>query len=542
MICKRYFGKRHSMWHKFRFHFNSSALTAFFVLTAVGFIILLLAILSSSLHAEKITNLRHAENLILKGITGSILGSAELNSQGLKLESETLMQDYLNYTFENNKNNFQTNYIDRISVYFLNPNSSPPSKQLIGEWANDTPASSDCIERRTEYLQPSPTANTYLIDLSLNTCSKSNLSLMEYHALSTPILVAMAILIVWGLCVYMMIRSVGYAGRLLARTDKILWTNVNMLSQKALQVRGRNLQYYQTLVLDAQHDISKILDVINSKYDEKDINHGVSIVRNIIQKLATEVRSNDMPSHDVTSHREMNAAEISKLLEIYYSGCLIDTDLPDNLCLHIADMSLFERILVNLSSNAVRNAIEIPTVKVKFEGGFLKLRVFTPISDFGAFKLHFAKLTYRIDVKNPESPVYVKFFGRTGRGLSIIKRGIFKLGGQLIFTINNKVVESGFDLPAHLIQKVLDNCLYPQVKKRAILFNNPEFQAIAIERGLKEFIITQDEVQKLLTNGINLEIVSDFELTVPPNSTLRILSKKERIEGIALNWLGENKV
>ena len=535
------------MWYKFRIHFNSSALTAFFMMTAVGFTILLFAIWSISVRAERIANLQHDERFILSGITGSILGSAELDSQGLQLQSQTLMQDYLNYTFENTKSNTQSNNIARVGVYFLNPENQTQVKQLIGEWVSETPVSKECIERRTEYIQPGRSMYTYLIDLSLNTCSESTISLLEYHTLSTPIIVALAVILIWGICIYAMLKSVSFAGGLLGssentselldKTEKIKWTNVGTLAQRALQVRGKNLQYYQTLVLDAQHDIAKVLDFMNRKYDDKDLNHGVSIVRGIIQKLATEVRSPDSPYHDVTGHREISTEELIKLVKIYYTGDIIENELPKNFCLHVSDISLFERLLVNLSSNAVKHSTEAPKVRMFYENNAFKLRVYTPISDYSAMKLHFAKLTHRIDVKNTENPVYIKFFGRTGRGLSIVKRGVFKLGGKLIFSIDKKIVETGIDLPAHLIQESIQQTPLPQAKKRVIIFKNEVFSRVALDRGLKDFIVNEIELQHLISESINLEVVSDYEVTVPQNSTVRIISKKERIEGIALNWL-----
>ncbi|MES2614618.1 MAG: hypothetical protein V4591_04300 [Bdellovibrionota bacterium] len=540
------------MWHKFRIHFNSSALTAFFIMTALGFTILLFAIWSISVRAERVANLQHDESLIMNGITGSILGSAELDSQGLQLQSQMLMQEYLNYTIENSKSNTASSNIVRVGVYFLNPESSTQAKQVIAEWASETPVSKECIERRTEYFQPSRSLYTYLIDLSLNTCSEANLSLLEYHTLSTPIVVALAVILIWGVCIYAMLRSVSFAGGLLGSSDntselldntaKIKWTDVGILAQRALQVRGKNLQYYQTLVLDAQHDIAKVLDFINRKYDDKDLNHGISIIRGIIQRLATEVRSTDTVYHDVTAHREIDAEELLRLVKIYYAGDIIENELPSNFCLNVSDISLFERLLVNLSSNAVKHSTETPRVRIFFEKNTFKLRVYTPISDYSALKLHFAKLTHRIDVKNTENPVYIKFFGRTGRGLSIVKRGVLKLGGRLIFDVNKKIVETGIDLPACLVQNNTEQiAALQQIKRRVISFKNEEFIQIALSHGLKDFIVSEIDLQQLISQGINLEIVSDYEITESSNSTVRILAKKERIEGIALNWLDRLK-
>ena len=89
------------MWHKFKFHFNSNVLSAFFILTAMGFSILLFTIWSVSVKAERIANLKRDENFIMNGITVSLLGSVELDSQGLQSQSQAFMQDYLNYMFEN---------------------------------------------------------------------------------------------------------------------------------------------------------------------------------------------------------------------------------------------------------------------------------------------------------------------------------------------------------------------------------------------------------------------------------------------------------
>jgi hypothetical protein len=344
-----------------------------------------------------------------------------------------------------------------------------------------------------------------------------------------------------------MLKSVSYAGKLLSssgntselldQTDRIRWTNVGTLTQRALQVRGKNLQYYQTIVLDAQHDISKILDVINRDYQDKILNQNINIIRGIIHGIAAEVRSSDGNIHDITKKLNLNEKDLEKILRMYYPGNIIKNELPNNLCLQINDVSLFERILINLASNAAKHSIDDPIIKIFYENKLFKLRVITPISEFTALKLKFARITNRIDVKNPESPVYIKLFGRTGRGLSIVKRGILKLGGQLIFSIGKNIVESGIDLPASLIENTIQPDEAPKAKKRVISFKNQEFIDIATERGLKDYIVSEIVLQQLISQGINLEVVTDYEIVIPSNCTLRIIAKKERIEGIALNWL-----
>ena len=535
------------MWHKIRIHFNSSILSAFFILTSIGFTLLLFAIWSVSVRDEKIANLKHDENFIMSGITGTILGSAELDYQGLPQQSHALIQDYLNYIFDSNKNAPQLTNVSRIAVYSLKPQNQVQIKQLIGEWISDLPVSRECIERRTEYFPVPKSQNTYLIDLSLNSCADSNISLLEYHTISTPILISLAIIFIWGLFIHTMLKSVSYAGKLLSssgntselldQTDRIRWTNVGTLTQRALQVRGKNLQYYQTIVLDAQHDISKILDVINRDYQDKILNQNINIIRGIIHGIAAEVRSSDGNIHDITKKLNLNEKDLEKILRMYYPGNIIKNELPNNLCLQINDVSLFERILINLASNAAKHSIDDPIIKIFYENKLFKLRVITPISEFTALKLKFARITNRIDVKNPESPVYIKLFGRTGRGLSIVKRGILKLGGQLIFSIGKNIVESGIDLPASLIENTIQPDEAPKAKKRVISFKNQEFIDIATERGLKDYIVSEIVLQQLISQGINLEVVTDYEIVIPSNCTLRIIAKKERIEGIALNWL-----
>jgi hypothetical protein len=540
------------MWHKVKIHFNSSILTTFFLLTAIGFTVLLITIWSISVESEKKAHLQRYERFIISGIRASIFGSAELGTRGLEQQSQTLIQDYLKLTFEDETNtNPQSKHMAKLFIYLLNPSNHTQTKELIGEWHPKNEIDSKCIEKRIEYIQPTRSLLTYEVDLELNTCSSSSLSILEYHNLTA--IIAFAVILVWGIFIYAMIRSVSYAinllgcsentSYLLEKTEQIRWTNVGALAQRALQVRGKNLQYYQTLVLDAQHDIAKVLDLINRKYDYKELNQSISIVRGIMQTLATEVRSGNS-ANDVTGHRELSTEELIKLLKIYFSGVIIKNELPKNFSLHVSDIAIFERILVNLAANFVKHSTaDNSWLELTFKDNFFMLKLFNLISDYNAFKLNLAKLTGRIDLQNSETPVYVKLFGRTGRGLSIVKRGTIKLGGKLIFNINKKLVETGICLPAQAPLSIYTKSGLDPLKKRqrAIIFKNPEFTQHAIEKELTHFIIDEATLQKLIKENKNLEIVSDYEIAVPTNSTLRILSKKERIDGIALNWLGKKQ-
>jgi hypothetical protein len=535
------------MWYKLKINFNSSVLSAFFILTAIGFSILLFTIWNLSIQSEKIANLKRDENYVINNITGSIVGAVELDSQGLESQSQSFMQDYLNYMFENRQLNSQFSNISHVAVSYLDQESHIHLKKTIAEWSSGIPSSSSCVERRTEYLFLPKAKYTYLIDLSVNTCTHSNLSLLEYHTLTTPVLIAFALIFLWGLCIFLMINSVQFAGSLLGssentvdlieKTEQINWTNVGGLAQRALQVRGKNLQYYQTLVLDAQHDIAKILDTIQRKALDPQLSHNVTIVRNILQTLAAEVRSSDSPTHDITANREFNSEELFKLVQLYFCGSEIENNLPENFFLKVEDISIFERLMVNLASNASRHGVSFSKVTMNFEKSFFKLRIYTPISDLASLKLHFAKLTGRIDVLNPEGPVYIKFFGRTGRGLSIVKRGVVRLGGKLIFTICKKEAETGIDLPAYLLDTFAKPKISVQTRKKVIYFRNADFVQFALSLGLKDFLTTEAELNRLIQDDISLELVTDFEFDAPKNSSVRILTKKERIEGIALNWL-----
>ncbi len=540
------------MWHKFRLHFNSNILSAFFILSAAGFSILLFFVWQDSLHAQKVANLQRDKNTAMRGITGSILEASELTAQGLQLEGQSLIQDYLNFTYENNLSHNVQKTITGISVHYLKSKDATAMKESIGEWSSSThKVSPECIDRRTEYFQPTTNSDTYLIDLSLDKCTSSGISLTEFNTITSPIAVAFGIILVWGLCISYIVRSITSVGRLLgssadtqillSETENIRWTDVATIAQKALQVRGQNLQYYQTLILDAQHDISKVLDLICQKHDDKELLNSISIARNIMQRLATEVRSSDGPTHDVTAHRDMTGKELSKLIQLYFKDCCIKDSLPSHLTVSILDMSLFERILVNLSSNAIKHGRETPKITLDFDANYFQFRVITQMNDFETLKLHFAKISKRIDVKNPENPVYIKLFGRTGRGLSIIKRGILKLKGQLIFSPKGNQLECGFDLPAHITQQVNESVILPKTKLRVICFAKADFIEQAHKYGLGQFLLPEEEIEKKLALGQDLEIVSDKEISTPPSSTLRILSKKERIEGIAINWLGEQK-
>ncbi|WGL58669.1 hypothetical protein QEJ31_08985 [Pigmentibacter sp. JX0631] len=533
-----------------KFRFNSGSLLAYFIFSAIIFIVLYLVIWTLSVRAERIANLRHDVKLIMGGITGSILGTAELDSQGLQDQSQSLMQEYLNFTFDSKKTQTQERAA-KVSVYFLNP-----ERQLIGEWVSPEEIPQECLDTRTEYFQPHRSPYPYLVELTINTCSKNSLDLFEYHIISLPIMVSMAVILFWGICIYAMLHSIQYAGKLLEqtedvdelleKTDKINWLNVRILAQKAIQVRGKNLQFYQTLILDAQHDVAKILDSISTKYQDKDLNYNVSSIRGILQRLAIEVRSSNEIYQDYTTPKDLIFDEIMQYISTYFSNCEVTNNLPKNIEVPVSDISLFERIIVNLSSNSIKHSISPSKVKLYYANEYFSLRVYSKISLLSSFNIHLAKLTNRIDLKNVDSPVLFKFFGRDGRGLSIIKRGIFKFKGKMIFTIENNVVETGFDIPAHFyVNKKIDEIpSYLLNRKKVIYFKNEELIQYAKEQGLESFIITDNDLESLVKNKISeekIEIVSDEELNLPQSFILRIITKKERIKGLALNWIGDSR-
>lgn len=231
-----------------KFRFNSGSLLAYFIISAVGFIILYVIIWTLSVRAERIANLRHDVSLIMGGISGSILGTAELDSQGLQDQSQSLMQEYLNFTFDSKKTQSQER-VAKVSVYFLNP-----ERQLIGEWISPDDPPHECLEKRTEYFQPARSPYPYLVELTINTCSKNSLGLLEYHSISLPILVSLAVIIIWGICIFAMLHSIQFAGKLLEqtedvdelleKTERINWLNVRILAQKAIQVRGKKFTVF----------------------------------------------------------------------------------------------------------------------------------------------------------------------------------------------------------------------------------------------------------------------------------------------------------
>jgi len=532
-----------------KFRFNSGSLLAYFIISAVGFVILYVIIWTLTARAQRIANLRHDVSLIMGGISGSILGTAELDSQGLQDQSQSLMQEYLNFTFDSKKNQSQER-VAKVSVYFLNP-----ERHLIGEWVSSDDPPSDCLEKRTEYFQPHRSPFPYLVELTINTCSKNSLGLFEYSSISLPIIVSLAVILFWGICILAMLQSIQYAGKLLEqtedvdelleKTDKINWLNVRILAQKAVQVRGKNLQFYQTLILDAQHDIAKILDAISSKYQEKDLNYNVSSVRGILQRLAIEIRSSNEVYQEINTHKDLDSDEILEYIQTYFLNCEIINNIPKNLKIPILDISIFERIIVNLSSNSIKHSITPSKLKLFYSNNFLSFRVYSKNSFFSALIIHLAKLTNRIDLKNIDSPVFFKFFGRSGRGLSIIKRGLFKLKGRMLFTIEGNIVETGFDIPAEIVDpKIIDVPISVHKRKRVVYFKNNDLIHSAIENGLKDFIINKDELN-LLISSVNdsekVEIVSDEEINIPESFILRLITKKERIEGLALNWIGDSK-
>ncbi|MBX9836913.1 MAG: hypothetical protein K2X69_01230, partial [Silvanigrellaceae bacterium] len=379
--------------------------------------------------------------------------------------------------------------------------------------------------------------------------------LFEYSSISLPIIVSLAVILFWGICILAMLQSIQYAGKLLEqtedvdelldKTDKINWLNVRILAQKAVQVRGKNLQFYQTLILDAQHDIAKILDAISSKYQEKDLNYNVSSVRGILQRLAIEIRSSNEVYQEINAHKDLDTDEILEYITTHFLNCDIINNLPKNLKIPISDISIFERIIVNLSSNSIKHSITPSKLKLFYSNSFLSFRVYSKISFFSALIIHLAKLTNRIDLKNIDSPVFFKFFGRSGRGLSIIKRGLFKLKGRMLFTIEGNIVETGFDIPAEIIDpKIIDVPVTVHKRKRVVYFKNNDLIHFAIENGLKDFIINKDELNSLISSvndSEKVEIVSDEEINIPESFILRLITKKERIEGLALNWIGDSK-
>lgn len=532
-----------------KFRFNSGSLLAYFIISAIGFMILYAIIWTLSVRAERIANLRHDVSLIMGGISGSILGTAELDSQGLQDQSQSLMQEYLNFTFDSKKSQSQER-VAKVSVYFLNP-----ERHLIGEWVSPDNIPHECLEKRTEYFQPARSPYPYLVELTINTCSKDSLSLFEFHSISLPIIVSTGVILFWGLCIFAMLHSIHYAGKLLEqtedvdelleKTDKIYWLNVRILAQKAVQVRGKNLQFYQTLILDAQHDIAKILDAIAHKYDHQDLNYNISSIRGIMQRLAIEVRSSKEHYQEVNLSKELNYDELLRYITPHFMGNSVENKIPKNILVKISDISLFERIIVNLSSNSVKHSMYPSKIKLFYDNNYFSLRVYSLVTIFSALKIHFAKLTNRIDLKNIDSPVLFQFFGRSGRGLSIIKRGIIKLKGKMLFNIENNEVETGFDIPATLLQEqALMIADFAAKRKKVIYFKSELLIKASIEHGLKKYLIDIQELNNLIKtnhNGEKVEVVSDEDISLPESFILKLITKKERIEGLALNWIGDAK-
>jgi hypothetical protein len=533
-----------------KFKFNSLFLLAYFIISAIGFIVLYAVIWTLSVRAARIANLRQDVSLIMGGISGSILGIAELDSQGLQDQSQSLMQEYLNFTFDSKKTQSQER-VAKVSVYLLNP-----ERQLIGEWfAPQDESPHECIEKRTEYFQPARSLYPYLIELTINTCSKSSLSLFEYHSISLPIFVSLAVILIWGLCIFVMLDSIQFAGKLLEqtedvddllqKTEKIKWLNVRILAQKAVQVRGKNLQFFQTLILDAQHDIAKILDVIDRKYKIQDLSYNIFALRGIMQRLAFEMQSSDEIGKELNSSKELSSADVIKIIKNHFIGGEIQNKLPENLVLPISDFLVFERIIVNLSSNVTKHS-ELPSkVILSYKENYFSLKVYSLASFLKAASIYFAKLTNRIDLKNINSPVLFKFFGRTGRGLSIIKKGVIKLNGEMIFSVKNQIVETGFNLPAFLEKDIIDKeSNFYLKRKKVIYFKNQDLIKKSIECGLENYLISYEEVQNLLNSKYaedKIEFVSDEDINLPNFFILKIITKKERIEGLALNWIGDSK-
>jgi hypothetical protein len=61
---------------------------------------------------------------------------------------------------------------------------------------------------------------------------------------------------------------------------------------------------------------------------------------------------------------------------------------------------------------------------------------------------------------------------------------------------------------------------------------------------LKDFLINQDELNELVcsvSKEEKVEVVSDEDINLPESFILRLITKKERIEGLALNWIGDSK-
>jgi hypothetical protein len=534
------------MDQKFKFRFYSSALSTYLIISGLGFCVLLFILWNVTVKMDKNANLERDINFISNGIKTSILESTELSSEGLGFQSHSLLQRHLDYTFEKSQIHSSQDQFFKVTIYFLNP-----ERQMIAEWVNSKNFAKECLNHSDEYFEPENSDALYVIELTTNTCSQHALGFFDYHVLSAPILVAFCIVGLWGICIYMMFDSVSYAGKLLGsheNTDeliegarKIRWRNVATLTQKALTVRGKNLQYYQTLILDAQHDIAKIIDFINKKYNIKGLNQDISMIRGMIQQLATEVRDHDGINHDITTNREISRDELLKLMFDYFPSVEIENKLPEHFFIFVSDIFIFERILVNLSSNSIKHSLGIQKVSLYFEQNHLCIRVFSLATRFESFKLYLAKITNRIDIQSQGNPVYIKIFGRTGRGLSIVKRGVIKLNGKMIFSVSKRIVEVGFDLPAYIKNSDENAKALLSNKRKAIYFETEDFKRIAIEQGLQKYMISKEELGSLIVSGQRFELVTDVDLDIPENSVLKLISKKERIKGIAYNWLEELK-
>ncbi len=528
-----------------RLKFNSFFLGAYFILSALIFLILIGIIWSTSIKAQKAANLQHDVNLIMNGITGSILGSAELDSQGLAYQSKSLMQEYLDYTFgyEQLVEKIRSNIVS-VDVFIL----INPYKRLVGSWSSPKKVEQSCLENRTEFFHPKKTSYPYVISISMNTCFETKLNIMEYHTITTPILISIFLLFIWGICIYLMLKSLAYAGKILGKTanvddlvqktDLISWTNVSLLTKKAVQVRGRNLQYYQTLILDTQHDIAKILDEINKNYNFKDLNQNIGMVRSILQASALEVSNTSHTYEDITPNREVSKKELLTFFENYFKGAEKRIYLPEEFYLKIKNIFIFERILVNLASNAFKHGTKTPVLICEIRDNKMHFNIHTEITLLSAIIFRLAISTGRIDLKNENIPTYTKLWGRHGRGLSIIKRGILRLGGLMVFKVQGRKIISGFVLKASFKAKNIENNEETSQKRRVIFFDNEILIEECKKYGLDQFFISHDEVIRLASLNEPLEIVSNQDIIFDENYPVKIITKKERIKGLANNWLG----
>ena len=409
-----------------------------------------------------------------------------------------------------------------------------------------------CLKEESREYKHEKAFYPFTINVTFDTCSKNeHVETIFKWALYPPIILSVVLVIAFGIFLSFMLTSVQRAGQIIgselshddlqAALSRISWRNIRELTENAAVPKNRTIQQLQSLIKDTHHDISKILQKLQNKIPENTDLRSLSL---LISKLSLEV---DRGGQNQEEHRSQ-AIDLSKFHEFlerktgaHFEKQGLPTQEADVV---IKDAIKFERILINLLSNASQHGIGKPQNSILFLQQSILIRVTSTISLLDYGKIFLARMLGRLNTNDPNKPVYEKVYGREGRGLNIIKRFSLDLGGSFYFTLGFRKLHVGVSLPFSLKQestaqnKQANESTQSKVKI-ALLLENKHLRTEVLEEYQlpKEYFVEKSELNGLLEHKRPLYLITDSDEDFPPWVRCFLVQRKERLKSILNNLL-----